>query len=163
MPVVCPGSFDPITLGHVDVVRRAAAMFGDVVVAVGVNTSKDYVFTIEERIEMARETFSDIPRVTVAAITGLLVEFCHEHDAQIVVKGLRFSSDFEFELQQAHMNHHVGHVETVFLPASREYGTISSTLIRNIAAYGGDVSDFLPEPVNTALMTRMAQRRAERG
>lgn len=161
MPVVCPGSFDPITLGHVDVVRRTATLFGDVVVAVGVNTTKSYVFTIEERLAMCRETFAELGSgITVAPIEGLLVDFCRDHDAGVVVKGLRFSSDFEFELQQAHMNHHVGAVETVFLPASREFGTISSTLIRNIASFGGDVSAFLPPEVNRALMDRMRQRRA---
>ncbi|WP_203566762.1 pantetheine-phosphate adenylyltransferase [Aestuariimicrobium ganziense] len=159
MRVVCPGSFDPITLGHVDVIQRAAEIFGEVVVAVGVNTTKQYVFSEDERIALARRTFADLPGVIVAPIEGLLVDFCREHGAEIVVKGLRFSSDFEFELQQAHMNNHVGDVETVFLPASREFGTISSTLIRNIAAYGGDVSAFLPPEVNEALMRRMAERR----
>ena len=161
MPVVCPGSFDPITLGHVDVVRRAAAMFGDVVVAVGVNTSKDYVFTIEERIEMLSQATASYDNVRVASFHGLLVDFCRAQGAAVVVKGLRAVSDFDYELQMAQMNSSLAPVETVFVPTSPEWSFLASSLVKEVAAFGGDVSGLVPDFVLGPLLQKLAARPAE--
>lgn len=162
MRAVCPGTFDPITLGHVDIIRRAAALFDEVVVAVGTNSTKTPVFSLDERIALCRSAVADLGRVSVEVIDGMLVDFCRDHDAPVVVKGLRFGTDFDYELQMHHVNNTVGGIETVLLPGGREYGTISSTLIRNIASFGGDVSMFLGAEVNEALVARMAERAADR-
>ncbi|MCT1459653.1 pantetheine-phosphate adenylyltransferase [Aestuariimicrobium sp. p3-SID1156] len=155
MKVVCPGSFDPITLGHLDVINRAAHLFGEVVVAVGRNSTKQSLFTAEERVDLIEAALHEVPGVvTVDIIDGLLVDFCRHHGAGAIVKGLRFASDFDFELQMAHMNEHVGDIETVFLPASPEYGTVSSSMMRQMARFGGDVSAFLPAVANQALVAR---------
>lgn len=159
MKVVCPGSFDPITLGHLDVVSRAADLFGEVVVAIGRNSTKSHLFSLEERLDLARRALAEVPGATVAPIDGLLVDFCRTIGASAIVKGLRFASDFDYELQMAHMNEHVGGVETVFLPASPEFGTVSSSMMRQMAKFGGDVSKFLPPMVNEAMVARMAEAR----
>ena len=159
MKVVCPGSFDPITLGHLDVVSRAADLFGEVVVAIGRNSTKSHLFSLEERLDLARRALAEVPGATVAPIDGLLVDFCRTIGASAIVKGLRFASDFDYELQMAHMNEHVGGVETVFLPASPEFGTVSSSMMREMAKFGGDVSKFLPPMVNEAMVARMAEAR----
>jgi pantetheine-phosphate adenylyltransferase len=147
MIAICPGSFDPITHGHIDVITRAAALFDQVVVAVGQNSAKKYLFTPEERVELVRETTAGLDNVTVEALDGLLVEFARKHGAGVLVKGIRFASDFDFELQMAHINSVVGSVETVMLPASSVWSTLSSTMVREVASYGGDVSAFVPEVV----------------
>ncbi|MGJ6981194.1 pantetheine-phosphate adenylyltransferase [Aestuariimicrobium soli] len=162
MKAVCPGTFDPITLGHVDIIRRAAALFDEVVVAVGTNSTKTPVFSLDERLQLCRDAVADLDHVTVEMIDGLLVDFCRDHEAPVVVKGLRFGTDFDYELQMHHVNHTVGGIETVLLPGGREYGTMSSTLIRNVASFGGDVSMFLSPEVNEALVRRMDERRADR-
>lgn len=160
MKVACPGSFDPITLGHVEVISRARDLFGEVVVGIGRNSTKNHLFSTDERIDLARRVLSELPGVSVEAIDGLLVDFCHEQGASAIVKGLRFASDFDYELQMAHMNHHAGQVETIFLPAGPTYGTVSSTMMRQIARFGGDVAKFLPPLVNEALVARVAEHRA---
>ena len=141
---VCPGTFDPFHLGHLDVVRRAAVLFDEVVVAVATNAAKSPMFEAGERVELARAALADVPGVRVAAAPGLLVDFCRERDAGYVVKGLRFASDFDFELQMAHINHSLTGLETVLLPASAQWGTLSSTMVREVATLGGDVSAFVP-------------------
>lgn len=151
---VCPGTFDPITWGHVDVVRRAAGLFGRVVVAVGSNSTKQTMFTLDERLDLTRRVLADVDGVTVDPIDGLLVDFCRGHEASVVVKGLRFASDFDYELQMAHLNEHVGGVETVFLPASPQFGTLSSTMMRQFARFGADVSAYVPPLVNEALLEK---------
>lgn len=147
MTAICPGSFDPITFGHLDVIRRAAAVFGDVIVGVGRNAAKNYLFELDERVELVAAATAGIEGVRVLALHGLLVDFARAHDAAVIVKGLRFASDFDFELQMAHLNAAVGGVETVMLPASSQWSTLSSTMIREIASFGGDVSAFVPEVV----------------
>lgn len=147
MLAICPGSFDPVTYGHLDVIGRAAALFDDVVVAVGRNSAKNYLFTLDERLELVRETTGKWPNVTVEALEGLLVDFARARGAGVLVKGIRFASDFDFELQMAHINAVVGSVETVMLPASSQWSTLSSTMIREVASYGGDVAAFVPEVV----------------
>jgi len=147
MLAICPGSFDPVTHGHLDVIRRAAALFDEVIVAVGRNSAKNYLFTLEERLDLVRRTTAEWSNVRVAALDGLLVDFARAQGAGVLVKGLRFASDFDFELQMAHINAVVGSVETVMLPASSQWSTLSSTMIREVASYGGDVSAFVPEVV----------------
>lgn len=147
MRAVCPGSYDPITHGHLNIIERAAALFGDVIVAVGRNSAKRYLFDTDERVELARAVTSEVPGVRVEPLTGLLVDFCRERDAGYVVKGLRFASDFDFELQMAHINHRLTGLETVLLPASAQWGTLSSTMVREVASLGGDVRAFVPDVV----------------
>lgn len=159
MLAICPGSFDPVTHGHLDIIARAAALFDDVVVAVGRNSAKNYLFTLDERLELMRATTGHLPNVTVAALDGLLVDFARARGAKVLVKGIRFASDFDFELQMAHINAVVGSVETVMLPASPQWATLSSTMIREVASYGGDVGAFVPEAV--ALKIRQQSSRLE--
>jgi pantetheine-phosphate adenylyltransferase len=153
---VCPGSFDPVTLGHLDVVARAARLFDEVVVAVGVNASKSRLFSPEERLEMLTRAVADLPNVRVAGFTGLVTDFCTEQDAQAIVKGLRSASDFDYELPMAHMNTALTSVETVFLPTSTGRSFVSSSLVKEVASLGGDVSAFVPGFVLEALTARLA-------
>lgn len=143
---ICPGSFDPVTYGHLDIVHRAARIFDTVIVGVGSNTAKNSLFTPEERVEMLQEAVSDFGNVRVERISGLLVEYCREHGINAIVKGLRFASDFDYELQMAQMNTQLDEeVETILLPTSSKWSFISSTLVREVAALGGDVTPFVPE------------------
>lgn len=148
MRAVCPGSFDPITHGHVDIITRAAALFDEVIVAVGRNSAKNYLFDTDERVELASAAVAGVPGVRVETLSGLLVDFCRDRGAGVVVKGLRFASDFDFELQMAHINGSLTGLETVLLPASARWGTLSSTMIREVAGLGGDVSAFVPALVS---------------
>lgn len=154
MKVICPGSFDPITWGHIDVVLRARDLFGEVVLAVGQNSAKSGMFSLEERVALAEEALAGEPGISVVSIDGLLVTVAERLGADAIVKGLRFATDFDYELQMAHMNLHAGGVETILLPASPEFGTVSSTMMRQIASFGGDVSKFVPPNVNQALLAR---------
>lgn len=154
MKVLCPGSFDPITVGHLDVVRRAHALFGEVVVAIGNNSTKSYLFDFDERVDLVKGATSDLDGITVEAMDGLLVDFCRQRGIPSVVKGLRFGADFDFELQMAHMNQEMGDIETVLLPAAREHVTLSSTIIRQVVRLGGDVSRYVPPNVQEALAAR---------
>ena len=147
MLAICPGSFDPVTHGHLDVIGRAAALFHEVIVAVGRNSAKNYLFTLDERLDLMREVTGEWSNVSVEALDGLLVDFARARGAGVLVKGLRFASDFDFELQMAHINAVVGSVETVMLPASSQWATLSSTMIREVASYGGDVAAFVPDVV----------------
>ncbi len=147
MLAICPGSFDPVTHGHLDVIGRASSLFDEVIVAVGRNSAKNYLFTLEERLDLMRQVTGEWPNVTVEALDGLLVDFARAKGAGVLVKGLRFASDFDFELQMAHINAVVGSVETVMLPASSQWATLSSTMIREVASYGGDVAAFVPDVV----------------
>lgn len=147
MIAICPGSFDPITHGHLDIIRRAAELFDEIVVAVGQNSAKNYLLAPQDRLALVRETTSDLPNVTAEAMDGLLVDFARVHGAGVLVKGLRFAGDFDFELQMAHINAVVGGVETVMLPATSVWATLSSTMVREVALNGGDVSAFVPEVV----------------
>jgi pantetheine-phosphate adenylyltransferase len=157
---VCPGSFDPVTNGHIDIVGRAATLFDEVVVAVGVNKSKDRLFSAEERIEMLREVCADLPHVTVQGFSGLIVDFCRDIGAQAIVKGLRGGNDYEYELPMAQMNSHLTGVETVFVPTTAALGYVSSSLVKEVASLGGDVSALVPPSVHARLEARIAERRA---
>ncbi|WP_210648667.1 pantetheine-phosphate adenylyltransferase [Nocardioides sp. SYSU D00065] len=155
---VCPGSYDPVTHGHLDIVRRAARIFDEVVVAVGVNPSKNRLFTPDERIAMLEEATADLGHVRVAGFEGLIVDFCREIDAVAIVKGLRGSGDYEYELPMAQMNRHLTEVETVFLPGAVGNAFVSSSLVKEVAALGGDVRGLVPEPVREQLLRRLAER-----
>lgn len=153
---VCPGSFDPFHKGHQDVVERCRELFDEVVVGVLHNESKRPLFSPEERVEMIRELFGDTDDVRVESFSGLLVRFVEEAGAVAVVKGLRNAADFDYELQMERMNRHVAPgVETVFLPPREEWRFLSSTLIKEVAGLGGDVSDLLPDSIHRRLVQRL--------
>jgi len=155
---VCPGSFDPVTLGHVDVFERAAAQFDEIVVAVLVNPNKLGMFTADERIELIRESTAHLPNVRVESGTGLVVDFVTSRGLSAIVKGLRSGTDFEYELQMAQMNKHVAGVDTFFVATNPRYSFVSSSLAKEVALLGGDVSELLPEPVNARLRAKLAAR-----
>jgi pantetheine-phosphate adenylyltransferase len=158
---VCPGSFDPVTNGHLDIIRRAAAIFDELVVATGSNPSKSRIFGPEERLEMLRDVCAELPNVTVMGFTGLIVDFCREIGAQAIVKGLRGGNDYEYELPMAQMNSHLTGVETVFVPTNAALGYVSSSLVKEVASLGGDVSALVPPAVHAQLQRRLAEQRAE--
>jgi pantetheine-phosphate adenylyltransferase len=153
---VCPGSFDPVTNGHLDIIRRAAAIFDELVVATGTNPSKSRLFSPDERLEMLREVCADLPNVTVRGFDGLIVDFCRELDAPAIVKGLRGGNDYEFELPMAQMNAHLTGVETVFLTTNASWGYVSSSLVKEVATLGGDVSALVPPSVHARLIERLS-------
>ena len=157
---VCPGSFDPVTNGHLDIVRRASSLFDEVVVAVGVNASKNRLFSPEERIAMLTEACAEFDNVSVDVFSGLLTTFCEQRDIHAIVKGLRAVSDFDYELQMAQMNASLADVETVFVPTSPEYSFLASSLVKEVAMFGGDVSSLVPGFVHERLTDRLAQQRA---
>ena len=158
---VCPGSFDPVTLGHLDIVGRASAVYDEVTVAVLVNKKKSSLFTVDERIEMLREATAGYGNVVVDSFHGLLVDWCRAHDVPVIVKGLRAISDFDYELQMAQMNHGLAGVETLFMTTNPLYSFLSSSLVKEVATYGGDVAHLIPAPVHERLRERLAER-AER-
>jgi pantetheine-phosphate adenylyltransferase len=157
---VCPGSFDPVTNGHVDVINRAAALYDELVVAVLVNPGKAGFFPVEERMELLRESVAHLPNVTVDSFQGLLVDYCGAHDIPVIVKGLRAVSDFEYELQMAQMNRELASIETLFVPTAPQVGHIASSLVKQIATFGGDVSRLVPEVVDDRLRARVAEEKA---
>jgi pantetheine-phosphate adenylyltransferase len=153
---VCPGSFDPVTLGHLDVIKRAAGLFDEVLVAVGTNPSKSRLFTFDERLDMLKRACEGIEGVKVASFDGLLTDFCTANDVHAIVKGLRAGTDFDYELPMAHMNASLAPgVETVYLPTSAGWSFVSSSLVKEVAGFGGDVSGYLPEFVHEALIERL--------
>ena len=154
---VCPGSFDPVTNGHVDVINRAAALYDELVVAVLVNPGKAGLFGVDERIALLREAVVDLPNVTVDSFEGLLVDYCRTNDIPVIVKGLRAVSDFEYELQMAQMNRELAAVETLFVPTAPQVGHLSSSLVKQVATFGGDVSRLVPKVVDDRLRERAAR------
>ncbi|MGS2805636.1 pantetheine-phosphate adenylyltransferase [Nocardia sp. MW-W600-9] len=157
---LCPGSFDPVTNGHLDVFARAAAQFDEVVVTVNVNPKKQGMFTVEERMELLRESVSHLPNVRVASWQGLTVDFAKQEGITAIVKGLRDAGDFGYELQMAQMNHKLAGVDTFFIATNPSLSFLSSSLVKEVAAYGGDVSDMLPPAVHKRLLDRLAERRS---
>ena len=150
---VCPGSFYPIHNGHLEVIARAASLFDEVIVAVSTNYAKKYRFPLDERIEMARETLASLRGIVVEPVgEGLLAEYCRQRGVSAIVKGLRSSSDFDYELPMATMNRQLSGVETVFLPAEAHYLHLSSTLIKEVASLGGSVSEYVPRSVLKRLL-----------
>ncbi|MBR4728377.1 MAG: pantetheine-phosphate adenylyltransferase [Clostridia bacterium] len=157
---VCPGSFDPVTIGHVDVIRRAAKLFDRVVVVVMTNFNKpSSYFTAEERVELLRRSLTEVENVTVETSSGLLAEYCREIGACAVVKGLRAVSDFEYEFQQALTNKKLNpELETVFISASTEHMYLSSSVVKQVGGFGGDITEFVPEPVCEDIVKRIKER-----
>lgn len=154
--VVCPGSFDPVTHGHLDVVRRAADLFDRVVVAVVANPNKQGLFTLPERIDLLEGQVADRANVTVEAFEGLLTDFCRARGIGLVCKGLRGVADFEYEQQMAQMNRHIAGLDTVFLPTGAEHAYLSSSLVKEVARLGGDITGTVPAAVAEALQRRLA-------
>ena len=155
--VVCPGSFDPVTNGHLDIISRAALLHDEVIVVVGANQAKHGLFTVEERVEMLREVTSGLKNVEVGTFRGLLVQYCQDNGISAIVKGLRAVSDFEYEMQMAQMNYRMAKVETLFMTTNPLYSFLSSSLVKEITRYGGDVSGLVPDPVLSRLRARLAE------
>ena len=156
---LCPGSFDPVTLGHLDIIERTARHFDDVIVAVIRNPQKaQSLFTLEERQEMLYEVTSHLGNIRIEFFKGLLVDFAKDHGAEAIVKGLRAVSDFDYELQMAQMNQKLSGVDTLFMSTSPEYSFVASSLVKEVARYGGDVAHLLPASVHDRLMKRLAER-----
>ena len=156
--VVCPGSFDPITFGHLDIIKRASALFDEVIIAVLVNTTKKTLFTVDERLEMIAEVTSQYPNVRVDSWSGLLVDYCETHDVKAIVKGLRAVTDFDYELQMSQINLQLKGIETLFMATAPTHSFLSSSLVKEIATFGGDVSAYLPASIITRVTERLGSR-----
>lgn len=152
---MCPGSFDPPTNGHIDIIRRCAAIYDRVVVAVVSNPSKNSMFTLAERIELLDASLDGLGNIDLVSFDGLLVDFAAEQAVDVVVKGLRAGSDFDYELQMSQMNSHLRGMETVFMPTSPDWSFVSSSLVREVARLGGSVGDLVPPPVAAALEEKL--------
>jgi pantetheine-phosphate adenylyltransferase len=152
---VCPGSFDPVTNGHLDIIDRTSRLYDEVIIGVLVNQSKPGLFTFEERVDMLEEVTADYKNVRVEGFEGLLVDFCRRQDISIVIKGLRAVSDFDYELKMAQMNIGLAGVETLFMPTNPLYSFVSSSLIKEVAKWGGDVTPHVPELVARRLAERL--------
>jgi pantetheine-phosphate adenylyltransferase len=153
--VVCPGSYDPPTNGHLDVIERVSPLFDEVVIAVLINKTKQGLFTVDERLDMLREVTSGLPNVRVDSWHGLLVDYCANNDIRAIAKGLRAVSDFDYELQMAQMNQRLSGVETLFMSTNPEYSFLSSSLVKEVATHGGDVSGLVPDHVRDSLTRRL--------
>lgn len=153
--VVCPGSFDPITFGHLDIIERASKMFDEVVIAVLVNKTKSTLFTVPERIEMISEVTKSFKNVRVDSWSGLLVDYCQANEIDIIVKGLRAVTDFDYELQMSQINLQLKGIETLFMSTAPAHSFLSSSLVKEIASYNGDVSNYIPAPLLEKLKARL--------
>ncbi len=154
--VICPGSFDPVTLGHIDIIKRASKMFDKVIVAVLVNMAKEPSFTTQERIELLQQTIGDIENVEIVGFSGLLADYAKERGAKAVVKGLRAVSDFEYEFQMALTNKKLNsELDTVFLTSDSQYMYLSSSMVKQIASLGGDISNFVPPCIHEKVLKRL--------
>ncbi|MBP2323689.1 pantetheine-phosphate adenylyltransferase [Kibdelosporangium banguiense] len=158
-----PGSYDPVTNGHLDIIERAAELFDEVVIAVMINKSKKTLFTVQERTDMLRDVTTHLPHVRVDSWHGLLVQYCEKHGIKAILKGLRAVSDFDYELQMAQMNQQLSGIDTLFMPTSPVYSFLSSSLVKEVAKYGGDVSHLLPAQVHQRVLDRLAEQRAAEG
>jgi len=152
---VCPGSFDPITNGHLDIIKRASAHFDEVVVAVFINSTKQSLFSVEERIEMIKETTKNLPNIKVDSWSGLTVDYCKKNGIDVITKGLRAVSDFDYELQQAQVNLQAG-IDTMFMATDPAHSFLSSSLVKELAKYNGDISNMVPPTVKNALAKKVA-------
>jgi pantetheine-phosphate adenylyltransferase len=155
LTALCPGTFDPVTNGHLDIVTRAAQCFDAVIVGVLENPSKQPLFELAERVAMLEEACADLAGVRVSSFDGLLVEYATAQGATAIVKGLRAVSDYEYEIQMAQMNHRLAGVETLFMPTSPKWSFLSSSLVKEVARFGGDVTGLVPDHVRKALMDRL--------
>lgn len=155
---VYAGSFDPVTLGHLDLIERASALFSDVIVAMGVHPTRKPLFSIDERLSLVASVSSHLPNVRVDAFDGLLIDYCRQQKARVIVRGLRAATDFEYELQIAHANADLcPEVDTIFLPTRTKHGFVSASLVREIASHGGDVSRYAPRAVCAALKAKFGK------
>lgn len=153
---IYPGTFDPLTLGHLDILSRAALMFDHIILAIAASPSKKPLFSLEERVALAQQATAHLPNVEVTGFSDLMANFARDRQANVLVRGLRAVSDFEYELQLAHMNRHLlPSLESVFLMPSEGFSYISSSLVKEVARHGGDVKAFLPEPIHQALLARL--------
>ena len=160
MRAIYPGSFDPVTFGHLDIIRRAASLVDELIVGVLNNNAKSPLFSVEERVKMLVEVTKDINNVKIVPFEGLLVDFANRMEADMVVRGLRAITDFEYELQIAQTNHKLSpSVETIFLTTSLEYSYLSSTIVKEVAVFGGDISQFVPEIVIDRIQEKMEKKR----
>jgi pantetheine-phosphate adenylyltransferase len=157
LTALCPGTFDPVTNGHLDIIGRAAETFDAVIVGALENPSKQPMFTLEERVAMLKEACSGMAGVSVVSFRGLLVDFARTQEAGVIVKGLRAVSDYEYEIQMAQMNHRLAGVETVFIPTNPSWSFLSSSLVKEVAKLGGDVAGLVPEHVRDALVDRLEE------
>ncbi len=153
---LCPGSFDPPTVGHIEIIKRASMLFDEVTVAVIRNATKNAILTSEERVDFLNRSLVEVPNVKVISFDGLLVECAKQENADVVVKGLRAVSDFDYELQMAQANRQLSHIETVFLSTNPGHSFLSSSMVRDIARYGGDVSSLVPSAIADDVATRFA-------
>jgi pantetheine-phosphate adenylyltransferase len=156
---LCPGTFDPITNGHLDIIRRASAAFGQAVIAVLENPGKAPLFPVEERVSMLKEAVGDLDNVEIASFSGLLVDYARQRGIGTIVKGIRAVSDFDYELQMAQMNYRMAGVETFFLPTSPQWSYLSSSLVKEVVRFGGDVRGLVPEFVRERLEERLGPRK----
>ena len=155
---IYPGSFDPVTYGHLDIIRRSAGMVDELTVGVLNNKAKTPLFSVEERVKMLKEVTKDLDNVKVVPFDGLLVEFARQQKARLVIRGLRAITDFEYEIQMSQTNHKLEpEVETMFLTTNLKYSYLSSTIVREVAAFGGDISQFVPETVAKSIKEKMSQ------
>ena len=156
---IYPGSFDPVTNGHLDVIRRASGLVDELIVGVLNNKAKTPLFSVEERVKMLKEVTKELPGVKIVPFEGLLIDFAKEMSAKMVVRGLRAVTDFEYELQMAQTNHKLAEdIETVFLTTSLEYSYLSSTIVKEVAAFGGDISQFVPEHVEEKIKSKITKK-----
>lgn len=159
---IYPGSFDPVTMGHMDIIQRAGSIFDLLYVAVAANNSKDPVFSPRQRVELLQEATAGLPNVKVLSFQGLLVEAALQLDARVIIKGLRAVSDYEYELQMAHINKKLGpHIETMFLPASTRYSYLSSSLVKEVAALGGCVETLVPAVIHDKIISQLVSGHTE--
>ena len=160
---IYPGSFDPVTYGHLDIIKRAASLFDEVVVGVLNNSAKSPLFSVEERVNILEKATKDIPNVIIKPFNGLSVNFAKENEAQVIVRGLRAVTDFEYELQMAQTNRVLApDVDTVFLTTSLEYAYVSSTIMKEVARFGGDLAKFAPPEIIQALHSKMQEQNEEK-
>lgn len=157
---IYPGSFDPVTLGHYDIIERSSKIFDRLIVGVLNNSAKSPLFSVEERVKMLKDVTKGLPNVEVMAFDGLLIDFARANEAQVIVRGLRAVTDFEYELQMAQTNNKLSpELETVFLTTSLEYSYLSSTIVKEVAAFGGDISQFVPETIERRIQEKIMKRR----
>ena len=157
---IYPGSFDPVTLGHLDVIRRASQLFDHLVIAVLHNSAKTPLFSVEERVKMLEEVTKDFPNVKIIPFEGLLVEFAKQMDAKVIVRGLRAITDFEYELQMSQTNQKIEpEIETLFLTTSLEFSFLSSTTVKEVASFGGDITQFVPEVIVKKIKEKIEERK----
>ena len=157
---IYPGSFDPVTLGHLDIIRRSAAITDELIVGILNNKAKTPLFSVGERVRMLEEVTKDFPNVKIIPFEGVLVEFAKQMDAKVIVRGLRAITDFEYELQMSQTNHKIEpEIETLFLTTSLEFSFLSSTTVKEVASFGGDITQFVPEVIVKKIKEKMEERK----